>query len=186
MRMALVSIMFLLPGLLVPTSLPAQETVSRNGQQMRVTTIRFERGARYNASAQTAKRPVVVTERLPLSALKKSVAEPALASVPETVHAVPQSVLVAYPIDLVRQPNPSGGANQVGYQQVPADGQASPSDFQLELRRGEAVLNNGSQVIVDSRYETLDYRDPRYPNSEYDFVSPDQVQGDHFRTPIGF
>ena len=186
MRMALVSIMFLLPGLLVSTSLPAQETVSRDAQQMRVTTIRFERGPRYHASAQTAKRPVVVTETLPLPAPKQAVAEPTLALLPETVHAVPQSVLVAYPMELGRHQIQAGGADQVGYQQVPADAQASPSDFQLDLRRGGTVLDNGSEVSVDSRYETLDYRDPRYPSSEYGFVSPDQMQGHPFRTPIGF
>ncbi|MCH2183210.1 MAG: hypothetical protein MK108_14515 [Mariniblastus sp.] len=181
MRMVLVSFLFVLPGFLVPATLAAQETVQENPQRMRVTTIRFERGPRYNASADVAQRPVVVVEQVP-----SGITEPTRAHSAETFAAIPQSVLVAHPVMTGSQKSGQAlGANQVGYQQVPADGQASPSDFQLDLRR---TLNdeNSPEIIVDSRYETLDYYDSRYPTSEYDFIGGDQARNQHVRTPIGF
>jgi len=180
MRLVLVSLLLLLPGLLVSTPVAAQEPMAQSGQRMRVTTIRFERGPRFNASDHQPDHPVVVTEQVP----SQTVAVPTPAQSGNHIAVRPVSVLVD---DLATGGFEAGqgrGAGQVGYQQLPNEEQVSPSDFQLELRR--QATDDPAEVIVDSRYETLDYRDPRYPYSEYGFIVADQSQADHLRTPIGF
>ena len=172
MRLVMVALMLVLPGLLASATVLGQQPITESGKRLRVTTIRIDRSDRFN----TARHPVVQAAELP-----------SYTPMAEQNHASPKSVLVAHPV-VASLPDiqPQDVAGQVGYQQERADLQGSPSDYPVDREERFADPAERNQVAVDSRYESLDYYDPQYPTSEYQFIGGDMPQPQDIRTPIGF
>ena len=167
MRLGILSLMLFLLGFLVSSSVVGQQTSTNGNSQLRVTTIRIDRGNRYNA------RPESPPSHVPgmLNSTKR---------VPQRIASPGASVL---PLSLFSQSSPAG---QVGYQQPLSQLQNSPSDYQTDRRESLQVPPGQLEVTTDSRYEILDYRDARYPDSEYRFIEPDVQVSPALRQPIGF
>lgn len=168
MRLVMVTLMVVLPGLLASATGLGQQPITESGKRLRVTTIRIDRSDRFNAALNVSRTPVVQAAEVPSYAPvpKQDLASPG-----------PQSVLVTHPVLPSSHNNePQHVTGQVGYRQERADIQASPSDYPAEQ----------NQVTVDSRYESLDYYNPQYPTSEYQFIVGDGPQPQDIRTPIGF
>ncbi|MCH2178885.1 MAG: hypothetical protein MK106_08780 [Mariniblastus sp.] len=167
MRLGMLSLILFLFGLLLSTSVVAQQTVTDEGSQLRVTTIRVERGNRYNTGSVSSlsRAPAVVssTTRLPRAAVS------------------PNANIL--PLAHWAKPNTTG---HVTYQQPLTQLQISPSDVRVARQDSLPVPSGQLEVMTDSRYETLDYRDNRYPKSEYRFIESDVQISPSLRQPMGF